>query len=309
MDSEHAADLVPNAPVASGSADQAPDDTEISLNLDPVGVFLHSSEAVAGGIFSGLMDLLRTSEAADPSEQDADVPAESSQVSTKATHQLGAREVQRRKCTRDRQPLDEYTHNAELLYGAFWYLFPLRAGLRRRGPVAVQDSRHMFTQFHNLFAQRHNFLFLMTNQVQRHAAARGVALRVKTDPWSFKAFAEIVADADVYMEKLRRAQEDPTSKEARELLMHVMRFVSSARKVVPWSGEERAGEMTKLYTMSRRFGTPSGFLTVAPDDVHQATGIRLSYRAGCPDVFPSCAGMLLPILRGEASCGVGSFLC
>ena len=53
----------------------------------------------------------------------------------------------------------------------------------------------MFTQFHNFFAQRHNLLFLMANQVQRHAAARGVALRVKTDPWSFKAFAEMVADA------------------------------------------------------------------------------------------------------------------
>ena len=84
-------------------------------------------------------------------------------------------------------------------------------------------------------------------------------------PWSFKAFAEMVADADGYMEKLRRAQEDPTSKEARELLMHVMRFVASAGKAVPWSGEERAAEITKLYAMCRRFGVPSGFLTVAPD--------------------------------------------
>ena len=72
-------------------------------------------------------------------------------------------------------------------------------------------------------------------------------------------------------------------------------------KVVPWSGEERAGEITKMYAMSRRFGIPSGFLTVAPDDVHQVKSIRLSYRAGRPDAFPSCADTLLPVLRGEAS--------
>ena len=80
-----------------------------------------------------------------------------------------------------------------------------------------------------------------------------------------------------------------------------MRFVASAGKAVPWSGEERAGEITKLYAMCRRFGPPSGFLTVAPDDVHQAKTILLSYRAGRPDAFPSCADHLLPVLRGEAS--------
>ena len=62
----------------------------------------------------------------------------------------------------------------------------------------------------------------MANQVQRHEAARGVGLRVKTDPWSFRAFADMVADADQYMEQLRVAQENPTSKEARDLLRHVM---------------------------------------------------------------------------------------
>ena len=159
----------------------------------------------------------------------------------------------------------------------------------------------MFTQFHNLFAQKHNFLFLMANQVQRHAAARGVALRVKTDPWSFKAFSDMVSDADEYMEKLRLAKEDPTSKEARELLKHVMRFVGSAGKQVPWSGEERAAEITKLYAMCRRFGPGSCFLTCAPDDVHQPRSILLSYRAGRPDEFPVSPARLLPVLRGEAT--------
>ena len=180
----------------------------------------------------------------DSAEHDAESTAGNSHGDAHARHQPADGEPQQRKCARERMPLNEYTQNAELLYGAFWYLFPLRSGLQRCGPVATQDSRHMFMQFHNRFAQQQHFLFLMANQVQRHAVARGVGLRVKTDPWSFTAFAEMVADADEYRLKLHRATEDPTNKEARELLKHVMRFIASAGKAVPWSGVERAGEIT-----------------------------------------------------------------
>ena len=293
---------------ASAIVADAADAAESSLSLDPVGVFLQSSEAVAGGIFSGMRDLLQCgvdrATPEQPDEQPCDLPQGEDDMPSRA---VGS-DAQRRKCARKSQPINEYTHNADLIYGAFWYLFPLRSGLQRCGPVATADSRHMFTQFHNVFAKKHNFLFFMANQVQRHQAARGVALRVKTDPWSFEAFAAMVSNADEYLEKLRVAEEDPTSKEARGLLTHVMRFVASAGKTVPWSGEERASEITKLYAMCRRFGAPSGFLTVAPDDVHQPRMILLSYRAGKPDAFPACADTLLPVVRGQASAeDVGAF--
>ena len=134
----------------------------------------------------------------------------------------------------------------------------------------------MLTQFHNTFARTPNFLFLLANQIQRHAAARGVAVLVKTDPASFQAFQEMMDNKDAYIEKLKTAKENPTSKEARELLKHVMRFTAAAGRIIPWSGEERASEITKLYALWRRFGPPSAFLTAAPDDVHQLKSIRLS---------------------------------
>ena len=80
----------------------------------------------------------------------------------------------------------------------------------------------------------------------------------------------MVADKEVYSQRLRRAKEDPTSKEPRTLLKHVLRSSASAGKVVPWSGEERAAEITKFYAMWRRFGPASAFLTCAPDNVHQS---------------------------------------
>ena len=111
--------------------------------------------------------------------------------------------------------MNEFKSNDDILYGAFWHLFPLRQGLRSKGSVSVHDSRHLLTQFHNSFAQQPSLLFLLANQVQRHAAAKGVGVRVKTDPDSFQAFASMMVDKDAYLERLHAAKEDPTSKSAR----------------------------------------------------------------------------------------------
>ena len=207
----------------------------------------------------------------------------------------------RRKVRRSAAPLNEFTENSTLLYGAFWHLFPLRTGIRGDGPLTPATRRHIFTQFHNEFAHSPQLLFLLADQVQRHAAARGVALRVQSDSASFNAFAAMVADSDTFIERLEVAKVDPLSKDSRELLKSVSRFVVSSGKVVPWSAEERAGEITRLYALWRRFGPPSCFLSLAPDDVHQAQCIRLSYRCGASSSFPANDGGLLRVLRGEAT--------
>ena len=111
--------------------------------------------------------------------------------------------------------------------------------------------------------------------MQRHAAARGVALRVKADTESFKTFAAMVANEEDFLKRLDAAKDDPLSKESRELLKHVSRFVVSSGKAIPWSAEERAGEITRLYAMWRRFAPPSAYITAAPDDVHQLSLIHI----------------------------------
>ena len=87
---------------------------------------------------------------------------------------------------------------------------------------------------------------MLADQVQRHAAARGVALRVKADPDSFEKFGEMVAETSAFVTKLEAAQNDPLSKESRELMKSISRFVVCSGRVVPWSAEERAGEITSL---------------------------------------------------------------
>ena len=157
------------------------------------------------------------------------------------------------------------------------------------------------TQFHNAFAHSPQLIFLLADQVQRHAAARGVALRVRADTESFKTFAAMVASEEDFLKRLDAAKDDPLSKESRELLKHVSRFVVSSGKAIPWSAEERAGEITRLYAMWRRFAPPSAFITAAPDDVHQPKCFRLSFRCGNASSFPAVDDGLLAVLQGAAS--------
>ncbi|CAK0807187.1 unnamed protein product [Prorocentrum cordatum] len=185
--------------------------------------------------------------------------------------------LRERPCARELRPMNEFTNNGDILYGAFWHLFPLRQGLRSKGSVGAHDSRHLLTQFHNSFAQQPSLLFLLANQVQRHAAAKGVGVRVKTDPDSFQTFANMMADKDAHLERLRVAKEDPASKSARDLLKQVLRFTASAGKGVIGGGVD------------------GGVSVDAP-----CKAIQLSYRAGKADVFPSSPDALLPVLRGEA---------
>jgi hypothetical protein len=76
-------------------------------------------------------------------------------------------------------PINEFTDNAEILYGGFWPLFLLAKGLGK-GTLPRSSTRHMLTQFHNVFAASHQLIYFLANQIQRHAALRGVNRRVRS---------------------------------------------------------------------------------------------------------------------------------
>ena len=198
---------------------------------------------------------------------------------------------------RDKLALNEFTANANILYGSFWHHFPLAMGLVRVGSLLDGDSRHLMTQFHNGFAQNANFNFLLADQKRRHAACRGVSRRIKSNKASYEAFIKKVAAGEAYVQELQEARNDPFSKKARALLKEITSFVTIAGAHVPWSAHERKAELTKLYALTRRFGPASCFLSVAPDDVHHPTVLRLCYKSGEADNFPAVPAELLELLR------------
>ena len=269
--------------------------------LDPIGVFARNHDATAGDLFSSLADLVSRAHDIGAEEPESDAPAASASVPTTPPQAPQDSVPQKHKCGRAAAPMNEFTHGTALLYGAFWYLCPLGAGLPGAGPCNQTTRRHLLTQFHNEFAHNPQFIFLLADQVQRHAAAQGVALRVRADPESFQAISLIVSEGASFVQRLNDARSDPLGTAAWELFKSVSRFVVASGHTVPWSAEERAGEVTRLYAMWRRFGPPSCFLSLAPDDVHQSTCIRLSYGCADPRMWPATEDGLLHVLAGTAS--------
>ena len=171
-----------------GATDSPADDSVPDILLDPVGVFTQSSTSTAGGIFEDVARLIHKSPAEEPETHDNACDSATGAASSSLTcpteqpetdgHSAASRKL---RCRRNAMPLNEFTQNAGLLYGAFWTLFPLGSGLPCTGPLTPTIRRHLMTQWHNVFAHSPQLIFLLADQVQRHAAARGVALRIKAD--------------------------------------------------------------------------------------------------------------------------------
>ena len=76
---------------------------------------------------------------------------------------------------------NDFNDNNNILYGAYWPLFPLRAGIVGHSDLSKEESRHLLTQYTNVFAECHQFQYQVANQKRIHAGARSVARRIRTN--------------------------------------------------------------------------------------------------------------------------------
>jgi hypothetical protein len=67
---------------------------------------------------------------------------------------------------RARDPINEFTENAKLMYGLYWFDMFLKDGLRGTGPLTLKQRRHLLHQYHGRFASNHELIFLLANQVR-----------------------------------------------------------------------------------------------------------------------------------------------
>ena len=171
------------------------------------------------------------------------------------------------------EPFNEFEANDELLYACFPHLFLLGKGLLQKGSVPTKAIRHMMFQFPGLIAANLRLIFCLFNQLQRHAVSRSVAAKVKTNPDSFTEFAKWVADPS-FLEQLRKAQKNPKSKEAQELLKLIRPHISVYDSKIPFSIAQRTSSMGHLYALYYHFGLPSAFHTFSLDDLHGVLNLR-----------------------------------
>jgi hypothetical protein len=96
---------------------------------------------------------------------------------------------------RNLNPVNEFTSNDQLFYGAFPICFPLGCGLQKTGSIPKADAYHLLNQQSGIIAKDYTVTFIMFNETQRHAVVQSLAAKVKASPESFAAFSNIVHDA------------------------------------------------------------------------------------------------------------------
>jgi hypothetical protein len=104
--------------------------------------------------------------------------------------------------SRSAEAINEITDNDTALYGVFWYEFFLNKGLGS-GSVNVASRRHMLLQYTGRFARNQEFILLLANKTQRHAYARAVSARVKSNERAIDGFVELIHD-DTFIPDLEK---------------------------------------------------------------------------------------------------------
>jgi len=197
---------------------------------------------------------------------------------------------------RNLNPVNEFTSNDHLCYGAFPICFPLGCGLQNPGSIPKADCYHLLNQQSGIIAKDYSVTFILFNESQRHAVVQSLAAKVKASPESFAAFSNIVHD-DGFQERCDRAAENPNGPVARNLLHDILPHIRVAGGNVPFGPAERAMSISQLYAMCYRFGLPSFFFTFAPNYMDPLT-IRIAIRTiNTSSGFPSEDGGFLDFLR------------
>ena len=205
-------------------------------------------------------------------------------------------------------PFSEFHRNPEILHGVFFRQFLIGRGaesIGRTGPkpdgaggsIPALKLRHLLRQYTGRFAKCKPLLFLLANQLQRHAAVRAASCLVKDDPASFAKFAEMVADED-FQALLDEAAEDPDGDARHTVIKRVMPVVNIVTGAVPYGSAARKRAITSIIAYARLFGCPGTFLTISPDDVHNPLSLRLCFKTVSNAEFPALDEGFLDALQG-----------
>ena len=201
---------------------------------------------------------------------------------------------------REKNPFNEFINNNLLLYSSFPFLFLFGKGLKQCGSVDKKAARHMLLQFNASFSNCHRFIFLLFDQLQRHAASRVIASRVKCNAKSFELFVKLVNEPN-FTKQLQEACKNPSSKESIDLLKKLSPHIVSCTSRIPFTSAQRSAEIMNLVAMRYFYGMPCIFITYAPDDIHGVLNIRLSIGQKNNENFPSDGnGLASAIQNGES---------
>ena len=104
----------------------------------------------------------------------------------------------------------------------------------------------------------------------------------------FDKFAEM-CESKEFQRDLDHAVKNPSSRVAKDVIGKVLPVIRASGSKTTLSPLQSAQSVTKMLAMVRRYGPPSTFLTISPDDVNNPTSFRLCFRSISNTEFPATA--------------------
>jgi hypothetical protein len=196
------------------------------------------------------------------------------------------------------KPFNEFQTNDMLFYASFPFLFLFGRGLERSGSISEKRVRHMMFQCTGRFATCERLIFLIFDQLQRHAATRVLSSRVKCNPVSFDTFAKWMNDPN-FATELAQAARNPTAKSSTKLLEKLTPHIKSCTTRIPFTSAHRGASISNLIAMRYMYGMPSIFFTYAPDDINGILNLRMAFPQNGNGGFPADGSGFAEAIRNK----------
>ena len=173
----------------------------------------------------------------------------------------------------DTIPLNDYSHNDEILNGSFPTLFPLGINFPHK-ILNDKINRHLLLYYDQRF-NNHEFIFFLFNQRQRANISRETVIYVNNSQEAFEDISNLLLNPNLES-ILKDAKETPESTEAKSLIKLLEKHLQKSGSRIPFSKHERKMSLSHLIGYCRHFGKPSYFITAAPSDLDSPLILKLA---------------------------------
>ena len=176
---------------------------------------------------------------------------------------------------REKDPLNEFECNDEIMHGAFVLLFFLGKGWIGTGSASNSLIDHFLHYHDHRFVNDPKFIFTLFDQKRRHQIASEIKAKIMNNKNIIETTNISIFDKD-FMPKLVKAIDNPDSEEANIIFKLISPIIKIGTADIPFSLGHRSAVFGKLYSLNFFFGLPSIYYTQANDDVYTPLAIRNS---------------------------------
>ena len=176
----------------------------------------------------------------------------------------------------DNKLYNEYLENHILLSRAFPYIFPFGLSKTIGTATIAQRVRKTWCLFYDQrIAKEHDLLFLIFDQIKRHTVNRNVNFRINKDEKHKELLFKLLNETRL-PDDIKNLKDNPNSDQAKLIKNVLNPLITITGRTIPWSVQERADSLGKLYSMFHFFNNASHFITISPLMRNNVLALRIA---------------------------------